>query len=335
MKPIRWGIIGVGRFGAIHARAIQSLPGSQLVALANRNPERLALAQAEFEIAGCHTDYRELLEDPDIDIVSITTHWQDHHGIALAALAAGKHVFLEKPMASTSAECLELVTAAESSPGFFMVGHICRFDPRVTLAKDALDAGRIGKIVSMHARRNLPKAPGHIRLDKISPLIGDGIHDIDLMLWFTGEQPTEVYGRNVKISHHTYPDLGWAMLHFGENAIGVVETVWCLPENVSTTIDARFEIIGTEGTLSIDAANTGLILLGENGEKRPDTVYWPTQHGRQIGALSVELNYFADCVRSGMPPTVITPLEAARAFAVAETAEQSALAKAPLPFVFG
>ncbi len=335
MKPIRWGIIGVGRFGAVHARALQALSGSELVALANRNPERLALAQVEFEIAACHTDYRKLLEDPDIDIVSITTHWQDHHEIALAALAAGKHVFLEKPMASTSAECLELVAAAETSPGFLMVGHICRFDPRVTLAKDALDAGRIGRIVSMHARRNLPKAPGHIRLDKISPLIGDGIHDIDLMLWFTGTDPTEVYGRNLKISDHTYPDLGWAMLHFGDEAIGVVETVWCLPENVPTTIDARFEIIGTEGTLSIDAAHTGLTLLDGRGVKRPDTVYWPTQHGRQIGALSVELDYFANCVRTGQPPAVVTPREAARAFAVAETAEQSALAKAPLPFVFG
>lgn len=335
MKSIRWGIIGVGRFGSIHARAIRSLPGSELVALANRNPERLAAAREEFGVADCYSDYRDLLANPDVDVVSITTHWKDHHEIALAALAAGKHVFLEKPMAASSAECLELVSAAESSEGFLMIGHICRFDPRVTLAKEAIAAGRIGRIVSMHARRNLPKAPGNIRLDKISPLIGDGIHDIDLMLWFTGKTPTEVYGRNVKVSDHTYPDLGWAMLHFGEEAIGVVETVWCLPENVPTTIDARFEIIGTSGTLSIDAAHTGLTILDANGAKMPDTVYWPTQHGRQIGALSVELGYFANCVRTGTAPDVVTPLEAARAFAVAETAEKSALAGKVLPFVFG
>lgn len=335
MKSIRWGIIGVGRFGAIHARALRGLPGSELVALSTRHPDRLALAGAEFEVTDCSTNYHELLANPAIDVVSITTHWRDHHEIALAALAAGKHVFLEKPMASSAAECLELVKAAESARGFLMVGHICRFDPRVTLAKDALDAGRIGRIVSMHARRNLPKAPGHIRLDKISPLIGDGIHDIDLMLWFMGKAPSEVYGRNVKVSAFTYPDLGWAMLHFDEEAIGVVETVWCLPENVPTTIDARFEIIGTEGTLSIDAAHTGLTILDGAGTKMPDTVYWPTQHGRQIGALSVELDYFARCVRTGTPPAVITPLEAARAFAVAETAEKSALEKRPLPFVFG
>ena len=335
MKPIRWGIIGVGRFGSVHARAISDLYGSELVALANRNPERLALAKAEFGVADGYTDYHDLLADPDIDVVSITTHWKDHYEIALAALGSGKHVFLEKPMAASAEECLSLVKAAESSKGYLMVGHICRFDPRVTLAKEAIASGRIGRIVSMHARRNLPKAPGKIRLDKISPLTGDGIHDVDLMLWFTGRQPTEVYGRNVRVGDFDYPDIGWAMLHFGEDAIGVVETVWCLPENVPTTIDARFEIIGTEGILSIDAARTGLTILDANGPKMPDTVYWPTQHGRQIGALSVELDYFANCIRNDIAPSVITPLEAARAFAVVETAEQSSDARKPLPFVFG
>ena len=335
MKKVKHAVLGLGWFGEKHCEALAAIPNVEIAAVCTRNPERLAEVANRFGVTKTYTDYRAMLADPEIESVSITTMWDQHADPAVAALEAGKHVFLEKPMASTSAECLELVAAAETSPGFHMVGHICRFDPRVTLAKDALDAGRIGRIVSMHARRNLPKAPGHIRLDKISPLIGDGIHDIDLMLWFTGTDPTEVYGRNLKISDHTYPDLGWAMLHFGDEAIGVVETVWCLPENVPTTIDARFEIIGTEGTLSIDAAHTGLTLLDGRGVKRPDTVYWPTQHGRQIGALSVELDYFANCVRTGQPPAVVTPREAARAFAVAETAEQSALAKAPLPFVFG
>jgi len=335
MKTIRWGIIGVGRFGSIHARALSALPGSELVALANRNPDRLAQARSEFPVEAAYEDSQDLLADPEVDIVSITTHWKDHYQVARAALASGKHVFLEKPMAATAAECLDLVTFAEKSQGMLMVGHICRFDPRVTLAKEAIEAGRIGRIVSMHARRNLPKAPGHIRLDKIPPLLGDGIHDIDLMLWFTGREPTDVYARNVRVSGHDYPDLGWAMLHFGEDAIGVVETVWCLPENVPTTIDTRFEIIGTEGTISIDAANTGLAILDSAGEKRPDTVYWPTQQGQLIGALVRELGYFAECVRTGAPPQVITPREAARALAVAETAERSAEERRPLRFEFG
>ncbi|MCF6312582.1 MAG: Gfo/Idh/MocA family oxidoreductase [Verrucomicrobiales bacterium] len=334
MKTIKWAVIGVGRFGKIHARVLSSLPGSELIALSNRNQIRLTEAATEFNIQTTATDYRDILDDPDIDAVSITTHWQDHHEVALAALQSGKHVLLEKPMAANSAQCLELIQAAKEAAGFFMVGHVCRFDPRVTLAKEAIDAGRIGRIVSMHARRNLPKAPGSIRLDKISPLLGDGIHDADLMMWFLNRAPSQVYGRNISVENFQYPDLGWAMLHFDDDAIGVVETVWCLPENSPTVIDAKMEIIGTEGKLSIDATNTGLSILDSSGEKNPDTVYWPMQYGRQIGALERELAYFSNCIRTGTAPTVITPHEAARALAVMETAELSSQKKQPLSFDF-
>lgn len=334
MDRVRWGIIGIGRFGKIHARVITGLPNCDLIAFANRNDARLSEAAEEFQIQARYTDYRDLLADDSIDAVSITTHWQDHYEVGLAALESGKHVLLEKPMAATSEQCRELLAAAEKSDACFMVGHVCRFDPRVTLAKDAIDAGQIGRIVSMHARRNLPLAPGNIRLDKISPLVGDGIHDADLMMWFLDQGPSSVYARNIQFSGHQYPDLGWAMLHFDEEAIGVIETVWCLPENVSTGIDAKMEIIGTEGKISIDCANTGLAITDSEGTKQPDTVYWPLQHGRQIGALEREIDYFSRCILSGEKPEVIIPFEAARALAVMEIAEQSAFEKRPIPFTF-
>lgn len=327
MDPVRWAVIGVGRFGAIHARVLSTLPGSRLCSLCSRSQARVTEIASQLNVAQTSTDYREVLADPKIDAVSITTHWQDHFEIAQAALQSGKHVLLEKPMAADGKECGDLLTAARSASGFFMVGHICRFDPRVTLAKKAIDEGRIGRIVSMHAKRNLPIAPGHIRLDKTSPLMGDGIHDVDLMMWFTGRTPTEVYGRTVRVNDFKYPDIGWAMLHFGDDCIGVVETVWCLPENTPTTIDATMEVIGTKGKLTIDCANTGLSILDEDGLKQPDTVYWPIQHGEPVGALVSELTYFADCIRSGTRPTVITPVEAARAVAVMEAAEVSAKQK--------
>jgi len=334
MKTIRWAVIGVGRFGRVHGRILDQLPGSELAVLVNRNPERLADAGREFPGAGLEENHEAVLEDPAIDAVSITTHWQEHFEIARAALEAGKHVLLEKPMAATGGECRALLEVAERSEGRFLVGHVCRFDPRVTVAKDAIDSGGIGRIVSMHARRNLPKAPGSIRLDKISPLMGDGIHDADLMMWFLDSAPTEVYARNVRIGDFRYPDLGWAMLHFGDDAVGVVETVWRLPENVPTVIDAKMEIIGTKGKIEIDCANTGVSIVDEGGESRPDTVYWPTQRGSVIGALRREIAHFAECVREEKDPGVITPFEAARAVAVMEAAERSAAAGEVVPFSF-
>ena len=122
--PIRWGIIGTGRFGRIHAKAIQSLHGQELVAMSNRSSERLVQAVTDFQVPHSYPDFEQLLDDPNVDAVSITTHWRDHFEIAQAALAAGKHVLLEKPMAETAAQCGELVKQARPAHGRFMVGHI-------------------------------------------------------------------------------------------------------------------------------------------------------------------------------------------------------------------
>jgi predicted dehydrogenase len=329
-EPIRWGIIGVGRFGRLHARAAQSLFGVELAALCNRNRERLEAASADLGVDCLYEDYRQLLDDPTIDAVSITTHVRDHYDIALAALASGTHVLLEKPMASSSSECGDIVEAAAAAQGKFMVGHICRFDPRVSLAKQAIDEGRIGRVVSMHAKRNLPVAPGWLRLDKTSPLMGDGIHDSDLMMWFMDAAPSRVYARYVRFNDFTYPDVGWAMLEFGDDAIGVVETNWGLPENTPTVIDARLEVVGTAGMLTVDCSQTGLSVLDSKGLKMQDTDYWPEQFGSLVGTLRDELSYFAHCIREDLTPNVITPFEAARAVSIVEAAEQSAQLRQPV-----
>lgn len=328
--PLRWGIIGVGRFGRVHARAIASLPDVELAAICRRDGDKLAEVAAEFGVAKTYTDYRQMLADPDIQVVTICTHWREHHDVARQALASGKHVLLEKPMAATRDQCASLLAAARSAQGRFLVGHVCRFDPRISLARQAIAEGRIGRVVSMHAKRNLPIAPGSIRLDKISPLMGDGIHDADLMMWFTNQVPTRVFARNLRVENFIYPDVGWAMLEFGDRTIGVIETNWRLPSNTPTTIDARLDVIGTEGSLAIDCAHAGLSILSRDGTRLPDTAYWPTQHGRIVGALVTELEYFVDCIHHDREPSVITPLEAARAVAVMELAEQSAASGQPL-----
>lgn len=330
MKNIRWAVIGLGRFGKIHAAVIDAATGASLQAICNRNGRKLAEAQQDYPGAIAVTDYRRLLDSHDIDVVSITTHWREHFQIAKQALLAGKHIFVEKPMAATGEECRELTKLAEKSQCHLMAGHICRFDPRIAMAQEAIAAGRIGNIVSMHAKRNLPRAPGNIRLDKISPLMGDGIHDADLMLWFMRELPLRVYARNIRFSGHEYPDLGWAMLEFGTHAVGVIETIWCLPETVRTVIDARLDIVGTEGTITIDCSETGFELTDGSGPKMGDTVYWPRIHGHHVGALAHELNYFTDCIRHDREPTIITPQEAANAVLVMECAERSAAIGEPV-----
>ncbi len=161
-KTLRWGIIGLGWFGEVHAETLSTMPGIELAALCTRRPQRLAELADRFGVARRYTNYRDLLADPEIDVVSIVTHINDHRGIAIDTLRSGKHVLLEKPMAPTAADCDEILEAARESRGFFMVGHVCRFDPRVVLAKQAIDAGRDRQD---HLDARAPQSPQTDRTD--------------------------------------------------------------------------------------------------------------------------------------------------------------------------
>ena len=101
--------------------------------------------------------YADMLNDKTIDMISIVTHVPDHEQIAVDAIKAGKHVFLEKPMANSTEECDRILEALKGTDKFFMVGHVCRFDTAYALAKEEIEAGNIGRIVSIHAKRNLAK----------------------------------------------------------------------------------------------------------------------------------------------------------------------------------
>jgi len=278
----------------------------------------------QFEVPNTHTDYKEMLADPDLDSVSITTMWDQHKDPAIAALEAGKHVFLEKPMASTVEDCDAIVAAAKASGAMFLVGHICRFNPRYAAAKAEIASGKIGKIISMYARRNLPAWVGASVLDKIGPIIGDGVHDTDLMLWFSESKVVSSYAQTVQIRDHANPDLGQVMYRLENGASCILESVWCLPDTTPFQIDERLEVIGTEGSISIQDTHPNLMVVDKEGTRCPDTTYWPEIHGQASGALRDELAYFANCVITGEAPSVITPEESRAAVQACLAAEESA-----------
>ncbi|MCH9656207.1 MAG: Gfo/Idh/MocA family oxidoreductase [Planctomycetes bacterium] len=331
-KTVRWGVIGLGWFGEVHADNLSEMPDIELAALCTRRPERLGEVADRLGVKRRYTDYRDLLADPEIDVVSITTHINDHRDIAIDALRSGKHVLLEKPMAPTVADCEQIVEAARNAEGFLMVGHICRFDPRVTMAKQAIEEGRIGKIISMHARRNLSKEIGKMVLDDISALMGDGIHDADLMLWFSQAKVSTVYAQEVHPGQNQYPDGGWSIARLDNGAVAVVESVWHLPESTPYTIDARLEVLGTEGALYINCGEAGLAIHDANGVKMPDTMYWPRPFGNYFGVLQEELRYFANCIRKGERPDRITPVESCAAVAWMAAATESSQTGAVITF---
>jgi len=324
MEKVKIGVIGLGWFGQKHCEVLSGIPQVELYALCTRTESRLKELAERFDVKHTYTDYNDLLANPDVEAVSIVTMWDQHAAPTLAALAAGKHVFVEKPMASTVADCEAMVKAANASDKCFMVGHICRFNPRYATAKQEISEGKIGEVVSMYARRNIPASVGEGVLSKIGPIIGDGVHDTDLMLWYTGFKVKTVYAQSLSVRDLPYPDIGWTMYRFDTGAIGVCENIWFLPDNTTFQIDERMEIIGTEGSIQIHDTFPNFWIFDKDGGRAPDTTYWPQLHGLRAGALRDELTYFVNCVAKGEKATIITPEESLEATRACLAAEESA-----------
>jgi len=325
MEKVNIGIIGLGYFGEVHADVFSKLPGANLLAVCTRREWRLKEVAEKYDVPKTYSDYNEMLADDEIDAVSIVTHAPDHVAPTVAAFKAGKHVLLEKPMALTTAECDTILEAAAASPKCFMVGHICRFNARYAMAKKAIDDGAVGKILSIHARRNIPGGVAESHLEKLSSLTGDGIHDTDLMLWFTGEKVKTVYATTVRANKKTkHPDIGWAVYGFESGCVGVIESAWCLPDSTPYPLDERMEIIGEKGAIYINEGSQPLVINNGEGVKYAETIYWPVVHGVRSGALRDELAYFVECVLTDKAPQITTPEESRRAVAVIEAAEKSA-----------
>ena len=123
MSKVKYGIIGLGWFGEYHGDALAGLPDVEIHALCTRTESRLKDLGRKFGVKNLYTDYNRMLADPELDAVSITTMWDQHTAPTLAAIKAGKDVFLEKPMASTVEHCRSIVKAANASGKCFMVGE--------------------------------------------------------------------------------------------------------------------------------------------------------------------------------------------------------------------
>ncbi|OQA21862.1 MAG: Inositol 2-dehydrogenase [Actinobacteria bacterium ADurb.Bin346] len=326
MEKIRVGVIGLGWFGEHHIDTYQSIPYAEVTAVCTRRKEHLDSIAAKYKVSKKFTDYKDMLADKDIDVVSVVTHVQDHAKPAVDAIKAGKHVFLEKPMANTVEECDMIMDALKSTDKFFMVGHICRFDTAYALAKEEIAAGNIGRIISIHAKRNLAKWVTESSLNKISALFGDGIHDFDLMLWYTGAKPKSVYAQTANTRpEFKFDDIAWAMFRLDDNSFAIIENIWSLPDNVPYAIDAKMEIVGTEGVIDIDNSGRNYSVLTKKGLSFPQSTYWPKVHNMRRGYLREEMEYFLKCILENRKPDIITPQESRDVVHAMRMAEKSAM----------
>ena len=324
MERLRVGVIGVGWFGTVHCRAIADHPQLELAALCDNSEERLAEMAREHGVARTCTDYQVLVEDPAIDVLAVVTPWDHHAAPTLAGLTAGKHVLVEKPMASTVEDCQRMCDAARDGDAILMVGHICRFNPRYIAAKREIDAGRIGKVVAINARRNVPARWVIDQLETIGPILHTCSHDTDMMLWLTGAKVVSTFAQTVNSLGCRYDDVAQLMYRFDNGASALYEGAWCMPDGSPFELDERMSVIGTEGFIHIQDTFPNIGICTKEGFRSPDTTYWPELHSITSGALHEEWSYFARCVREGTRPALITPEEAMEVARTVLAAHESA-----------
>ncbi|MDQ2683842.1 MAG: Gfo/Idh/MocA family oxidoreductase [Chloroflexota bacterium] len=320
--PIRVALLGTGFGEAVHLPALRQVPDFAITAVCSRRAERAHAAAKEYGASISTTDYREVVERSDIDAVIVATPPHLHHTMTMAALAAGKHVLCEKPMAKTVAEARDMVRMAERAGVIAMVNHEFRFMPARTYAKELIEGGYIGEPYSAsmtfyRSSLNDPKGVPFTWLmeqDKAGGMLGAiGSHHIDCMRWWFGDiraasgvlatmVPRRRAGDSNQMLAVTADDNFALVLQFQNNAIGTIHY------SATATHEPADNIIlsGSGGTLVLTA--DGRIQGGRKGQMIADLMI-PEQYIRGAGAgphplihpTVYLLKAWAAAIRSGTP----------------------------------
>ncbi len=326
MGKLRVGVIGVGQMGQKHAQIYSRLPGCQLVALADPRQDHCGEVAKRLGAQLALDNYHDLLARDDIDAVSICTPDETHKTPVLAALEAGKHVLLEKPLATDLHEAEEIAAAVEASHLKLMVAYLLRFDPRYTAVRDAIDRGELGEVSYIVCHRNSPHTEGPRRYKAGTSLtMHVAVHDLDLIAWFMNSRSTSAHAvaTDKILRGKQMLDAASALITFENGAFASVNYSWALPDSSTTRLDARMEIVGTKGSAYVGVYHEQAVLIAtEKGIAAPDVHHAPTIGGDVRGDLREEIMAFIDCVTRDRPSPV-SARDALRSLYMASAIEQS------------
>jgi UDP-N-acetylglucosamine 3-dehydrogenase len=305
-QPLRGIVAGLGVMGSHHLRVLQSLPGAEVVAVAEPQAERRAAALHTYPQLAAHETLAEALEAHSPDFACLAVPVAELPDGARAALAAGAHALVEKPMAPGEDEATELLGAASAGGPVVGVGYVERFNPAVAALKANLDQGAIGPIVQMHARR---LSPFPNRASMLGVALDLATHDIDVMRYLTGSEVERVFAETARPLGEAGEDLLCATLRFDSGATGLLETNWVTPTKVR-----QLSVTGEHGMLVVDYLTQDLFLY----EHPTKPTEWDALAGMRGGGegnmirfalerrepLRVEWEQFLAAARAGGEPPV-------------------------------
>ena len=300
---MRVGVIGAGYWGPNIVRNLHEAPGAEAVAVADLSPDRLDAIRKRFPAVHVTTDYRELVDDPSIDAICIVTPVNTHRKLAEEAFAAGKHVFVEKPLAKTVSDAEAIVRAGERAGKTLMVGHTFVYNPAVVVVKGILESGGVGDVHYLDSQRvNL----GLHQFD-INVLWDLGPHDVSIALYWLDEEPEWVQCTGACFVQPNIEDVVFLMIGFPSGAIAHAHLSWLAPSKLRTTI-----VIGSKKMVVYDdnQAVEKVKIYDQGVDKlesdelrrsyRAGDIHSPRVPMTE--ALQVEMRHFIECVRDGKTP---------------------------------
>jgi predicted dehydrogenase len=237
------GVVGLGYWGPNLARNFDRVPGADLRWICDASEEARVRWAPEFPAARATPELDELLADPELDAVAVATRVPTHAELAMRVLAAGKHCFVEKPLAQSVAEAEQVVAAARDSGRVLMVGHLLEYHPGVEKLREISASGELGEIFYIYSNRlNL----GKLRADE-NALWSLGAHDVSVVLHLAGEEPTEVQAFGESYMRPGVEDVAFCYLRFPSGLAAHLHLSWLDPHK-----ERRFTVVGSKRMATFD-----------------------------------------------------------------------------------
>jgi predicted dehydrogenase len=311
MSPIRIAIVGAGLLGTRHARVFHEQPESRLVAVVDVNQERAQTLATRYG-ATAYTDLQAVLAEDQVDAVAVVTPDFLHRDPVVAALQAGKHVFVEKPLATTLAEVRELVQLSTTANVVTMVNYSQRFLTDYAWIKQAIDRGAIGqpmmvtslKFDTIYVPTGMLSWAAHS-----SPFYFMSSHDLDLTHWFLGVDPVSLYAQETRgvLDAKGVPvhDGVNVLISFGGNISTNFHASWIHPDTYPAIADGYMQIIGAEGVITYQNRTRKIEFYNKRGGQEIQFTGPATAtevNGKLVGAFTDSVRHFLDCIQQQREP---------------------------------
>lgn len=302
-SPIRVGVVGLGYWGPNLARNFDSLAGCELAWCCDQQQPRRQRLEGVHRFTRFTDRLEELLQDPALDAIALATPVPTHAALARRVLEAGKHCFVEKPLAQSAADAEAVVGAAEQAERIVMVGHLLEYHPGIRLLKEIVDSGELGQTRYIYGNRlNL----GQLRSEE-NALWSLGAHDVSVVLALAGEEPTELVAHGECYMQEGIEDVVFAFMRFPSGLAAHLHLSWLDPHK-----ERRFTVVGAKRMATFDdmEIERKLTIYDKGFDEKADTYgEYITRAGEircprvpNAEPLRLECEHFVECIRKGLMP---------------------------------